>query len=97
MNPLTVIPPEAYGDWVILAGWRGSYSGGVLFPDMHPERVPLSLRIEGPGVPKVEEQFSAQLAKRLVLPFDEDKVTVESLPPRLRKPGRKSMGSRWLS
>lgn len=83
MNPLTVIPPEAYGDWVILAGWRGPYSGGMLFPDMHPERVPLSLRIEGPNVREVEELLPEQLAEELRLPFDKENVVVEivTTPP----------------
>ncbi|MGC9083901.1 MAG: hypothetical protein ACP5ME_12085 [Anaerolineae bacterium] len=46
MNPLTVIPPEAFGDWVIYIGWRGPYSGGSMFPD--PSLTPLSLQIAGP-------------------------------------------------
>jgi hypothetical protein len=48
MNLLTVIPPEAYGDWIIYVGWRGPYSGGVAFPD--PSLAPLFLQIEGPNV-----------------------------------------------
>lgn len=83
MNPLTVIPPEAYGDWVVLAGWRGPYSGGMLFPDMHPERVPLSLRIEGPNVRRNEEESAARMAEGLVLPVNKENVVVEivTTPP----------------
>ena len=48
MNSLTVIPSEAYGDWIIYVGWRGPHSGGMMLPD--PMLTPLFLRIEGPNV-----------------------------------------------
>ncbi len=75
MNPVTVIHPEGFGDWVVYIGWRGPYSGGVLMPE--PGRAPLSLKIEGPGVQEFWSRCLKQLMERLM----ERREVVEVTPP----------------
>lgn len=59
MNPVTLVHPEGFGDWVVYIGWRGAYSGGMLFPEFG--EAPLSLKIEGPGAKEFWARCAGQL------------------------------------